>query len=92
MNVSDITIRPARQHDTDALTRLAQLDSQPSLPGLVLLAEICGEPVAAIDTATGRTIADPFTPTADVVELLRLRACGARARRRAATRLIPRLA
>ena len=90
--MSDITIRPARTTDDAVLARLAQLDSQPALAGRTLVAEVQGIPVAAIDLATCRAIADPFEPTADLVELLRVRACGTRARRRSAARLIPRLA
>ena len=75
--MSDITIRPARDADSAAVARLAKLDSR-SLPAEhidgVVLAEICGEPVAAIDTVSGEHIADPFRPTADVVELLKVHA------------------
>ena len=75
--MSDITIRPARDSDSAAVARLAKLDSR-SLPAAhtsgVVLAEICGEAVAAIDTRSGETVADPFRPTADVVELLKVHA------------------
>lgn len=77
--MSDITIRPARTADTDALLRLAALDSQGALTGDTLLAEVCGDPVAALDLGSGRVIADPFRPTADLVELLRVRAAPERA-------------
>jgi hypothetical protein len=40
----------------------------------VLVAEVDGTPVAAISLVDGHVVADPFERTADVVELLRLRA------------------
>ena len=67
-----VVIRAARGSDGDALESLARLDSQRPLAGDVLLAEQDGRLVAALDTE--RVIADPFRPTADVIELLRLRA------------------
>jgi hypothetical protein len=95
MSVSDITIRPARSSDVTALLALAALDSQPALSGDAVIAEVCGRTVAAIDPASGRAIADPFEPTADVVELLRLRTHGrprSAFRRRVRRGLRPRLA
>jgi hypothetical protein len=81
-----VTIRPA-QSDEPALRRLAQLDSSqvPSPP--VLVAEVEGQPVAAISLATGDAIADPFSRTLELRALLELRA--AQLRRREARR--PRL-
>ena len=37
----------------------------------MLLAVVGSEPVAALAVETGAVVADPFRPTADVVELLR---------------------
>ena len=42
--------------------------------GEILLAEVGDEPRAAIQVDSGVAIADPFRRTADVVELLSLRA------------------
>jgi hypothetical protein len=67
-----VVIRAARGSDGAALDNLARMDSQRPLNGDVLLAEQDGVIVAAV--AGARTIADPFRPTDDVVELLRLRA------------------
>jgi hypothetical protein len=39
-----------------------------------LLAESDGRLVAAMSTATGEAVSDPFVPAADVIALLRLRA------------------
>lgn len=69
-----LTIRRARPGDAAALRRLAELDSSRPPAGEALLAELDGRPVAAIELASERVIADPFRPTAEVVELLRLRA------------------
>jgi hypothetical protein len=71
---TDFTIRSARDADADALDRLAQLDSQRPLSGPVLLAEVAGRAIAALGLADGRATADPFLPSAPVVELLRARA------------------
>ena len=90
---SQITIRTANSSDHSALHTLAQLDSQSDIVGEALIAEICGRPVAALESGSGRTVADPFQRTADVVELLQVRSHGARSRgRRRHLRLLPRLA
>ena len=85
-----VLIRAARGSDGDAIARLAALDSAEVPAGTLLVAEADGRLVAAIATATGEAIADPFLPTADVIALLELRAAGASAphgRRRMAERL-----
>src|SRR4051812_26814245 len=69
-----VTIRPAFPDDARAVARLAALDSQRALVGQVLLAEIDGEPWAAIALESARVVADPFRPTAALVDLLRGRA------------------
>jgi len=69
-----IDIRHATGADLVALARLATIDSAEAPTGEVLLAEVGGELRAAIEIATGATIADPFRRTADVVELLSLSA------------------
>jgi hypothetical protein len=69
-----ITIRPAGPADTSALAKLAELDSAdvPSAP--VLIAEANGEVRAAVSLYDGAAIADPFTHTIWVLQLLRARA------------------
>lgn len=69
-----IEIRPARPDDEPALTRLGQLDSARVPPAPLVLAVEGGELRAAISLATGAAIADPFAPTARLVELLRTQA------------------
>ena len=69
-----IQIRVARPGDEATLLRLAALDSAPAPRGDVLVALIDGEILAALALDSGHAIADPFRPTADLVELLRTRA------------------
>lgn len=69
-----VTIRPAFPDDVAAVERLARLDSQrpPDVRTTpLLLAEVDGEPWAALATETGRLYADPFRPTAALADLLR---------------------
>jgi hypothetical protein len=72
--MSGVTLRICGPEDGTALRRLAGRDSAMPLDGTVLLAEVAGEPRAAIALETGRVIADPFAPTAELVDLLRARA------------------
>jgi hypothetical protein len=65
-----LTIRYAADDDTDALRRLAELDSTRPPHGAVLLAEVAGEPWAAISLDDYHAVADPFHPTAELVWLL----------------------
>ena len=69
-----VLIRNARGSDLPALTDLAELDSAPALSGPVLVAELEGRIVAARAIDGGGTVADPFVPTAGLVELLELHA------------------
>src|SRR4051812_44810792 len=69
-----IVIRPARPEDERALVRLAALDSAAALKGDSLVVDVDGQIVAALGLEHDRAIADPFRPTADLVELLRTRA------------------
>lgn len=73
MTATSVSIRRAGPHDAPALHRLAALDSALPLSGEVLLAEVGGEPRAALSLADGVAIADPFEPTAALVELLEMR-------------------
>jgi hypothetical protein len=70
-----VTIRRAGAEDRVALSLLAMLDSAQPLRGAhALVAESAGLVLAAISLEDGRVIADPFFPTAHLVELLRARA------------------
>ena len=66
----EITIRQATSADAFTLRRLAALDDRPALRGEVLLAEHAGDVRAALSLENGRAIANPFAPTADLVEML----------------------
>jgi hypothetical protein len=69
-----VTVRLAGAADSPTLTRLAQLDCASALSHPILLAELSGQPVAAVSLADGAVVADPFVPTAELVALLKLRA------------------
>ncbi len=74
MPSSTISIRTATAHDHGELVRLAALDTAAVPAGRVLLAEVDGRVHAAVEVSTGRVVADPFEPTADLAQVLRLRA------------------
>lgn len=70
-----ITIRPAYADDHLAIQRLAALDSAERTPSRpLLLAEVNGEPRAALSLLDGSFVADPFFPTLHLVALLRTHA------------------
>jgi len=68
---SSIVLRRAVSSDAAALDRLAQLDSKRLPSGTHFVAEHDGVMIAALAQPSGIAIADPFTPTADAVALLR---------------------
>lgn len=73
--VDEVIIRIAATEEWDAIDRLAQLDSAPPPPrDQLLVAEVAGEMRAAVSVRNGYAIADPFAPSAHVLELLRARA------------------
>ena len=76
-----IVIRRATDSDICALADLAILDSREPLTGPALIAEVDGVARAALDTADGSVAADPFAPTAELVELLRVHAEAGRSAR-----------
>jgi hypothetical protein len=82
-----LTIRYATVADAAALHRLAALDSARELQGTVLLAEVAGEPWAAVSLDDYHAVADPFRPTGELVWLLvqRARDLERTERRRSAT-------
>ena len=89
-----LTIRRADLADLAALDRLATLDSATAPAGDVLVAEVAGELWAALEIDSGAVIADPFRPSGELVELLRLHARGSAQRNPLRTfgRLLPRAA
>jgi hypothetical protein len=87
MTTSPLVLRPATSADHAELERLAALDSARPLEGDVMLAYAGGEVRAALSLESGRAVADPFWPSADLVELLRA-AAGERPRHRSLRRLV----
>jgi hypothetical protein len=88
-NHDRVTVRHSHAGDETALARLAVLDSGQVPEGPALVAEADARIVAALPLGSGRPIADPFVPTAELVALLHLRAAqldapreGGRVRRR----------
>jgi hypothetical protein len=86
-----LTIRNAGAADAQALARLAELDSSPAPRGLVLLAEVAGEPWAAVSVDDLHAVADPFRPSGELVWLLLERARHLRRSRRGRAWALPRL-
>jgi hypothetical protein len=70
--MQNVTFRHSTPADETRLTRLAALDSARPLHGPALVAEADSRLLAALPLGSGRAIADPFEPTAELVELLRL--------------------
>jgi hypothetical protein len=81
-----LVLRPATSVDTADLQRLAVLDSASPLTGEVMLAYAAGEVRAAVSLETGRSIADPFYPSLELLPLLRAAAGGRAPRRRSLRR------
>ena len=72
---ASVTVRLATCADRPELERLAALDGAQAPPAApVLIGSVMQRPVAALSLADGNLVADPFTPTRELVELLRLRA------------------
>lgn len=76
-----VTIRLSRPTDEPALSALAALDSTRLRARPVVVAEQEGELRAALALDSGKVIADPFHRTAELVDLLELRAAQLRSRR-----------
>ena len=81
MTTSSLVLRPATSADAADLERLAALDSARPLAGDVMLAHADGEIRAAVSLDTGRSVADPFYPSLQLVPLLRVAAGGTTRRR-----------
>jgi hypothetical protein len=78
-----VAIRAAGPADGPALAELAEIDGDPRAAarfeqltgdGVVLVADLQGRPAAALDVERDTAVADPFEPTAALVDLLRVRA------------------
>ena len=74
---STIAMRAATTDSDERIVhKLAVLDSAADPAGPVVIALVDGRPVAAASLTDGAVVADPFEPTADVVELLQARVAG----------------
>ena len=71
--MKNVTVRRSTSGDAGALARLAALDSASPPRGPALVAETNSRMLAALPIGSGRPIADPFEPTAELVALLELR-------------------
>ena len=71
--MKNVTVRRSTSGDAGALARLAALDSASPPRGPALVAEADSRLLAALPLGSGRPIADPFEPTAELVALLELR-------------------
>jgi len=69
-----VTLRFASPADERPLARLAALDSSAPPAQPVLLAEVDGQLRAALALSGGAVVADPFHPTADLIDLLHAQA------------------
>ena len=71
--MTNLTIRSATAADSIALARLAELDSATVPAEPVFVAELGERLIAAVSARDGAAIADPFTRSADAVEIVRRR-------------------
>jgi hypothetical protein len=71
--MQNFVVRRSHSGDQVALERLAALDSASPPRGPALVAEADSRIIAALPLGSGRPIADPFEPTAELVALLQLR-------------------
>jgi hypothetical protein len=85
--MTTLTIRTALPSDTDALERLAQLDSSQTPRGPVLVGEVGSELWAAISLQDYTLVSDPFRPSGEIAFLLVERARQMRRERSAPGRL-----
>ncbi|MGZ4297826.1 MAG: hypothetical protein ACXVE4_11325 [Solirubrobacteraceae bacterium] len=70
--VASIRASLGEGREGDSIRRLAQLSDMESPESAVVLAEVCGEPVAAVGTADGRAVADPAHSTTALQRHLQL--------------------
>ena len=68
--MTTLTIRTALPSDTDALDRLAQLDSTAAPTGPVLVGEVGSELWAAVSLQDYKVVSDPFRPSGEIAFLL----------------------
>src|SRR3954452_19736689 len=71
LSLTALQLRPAGAADRAALARLAALDDAEPVTGDVVMAFADGRAAAAMSTGDGRVVADPFSRSAEAVELMR---------------------
>jgi len=71
---AEITIRAARAEDMGDVARVAGRDTEELPTGPLLVAKVSDDVRAAISLSDGTIIADPFHRTAELVEMLKIRA------------------
>ncbi|MCO6450643.1 MAG: hypothetical protein J5I90_07615 [Caldilineales bacterium] len=67
----EIEIRLSNAADAAALRRLAMLENRHGFEGPALIAFICGRPAAALKLDGSDVVADPFVPTAALIQAMR---------------------
>jgi hypothetical protein len=70
--VASIRASLGEGNDRESIGRLARLSQAEAPEGAVVLAEICGEPVAAVGIVDGRAVSDPARTTPALLRHLRL--------------------
>ena len=70
----NVTIRRRSEQDDGRIELLAQLEGRHEPEGPWLVAEVEGQVLAATSLATGETLSDPFSRTAELRAMLELRA------------------
>ena len=71
---AEITIRAARAEDMGDIARVAGRDTGELPAGPLLIAQVSDDVRAAVSLSDGTIIADPFHRTAELVEMLKIRA------------------
>ena len=70
--VASIRASLGEGRDGESIRRLAALNQSAPPDGAVVLAEVRGEPIAAVSIADGQTVADPSRTTPALLRHLRL--------------------
>lgn len=86
-----ISLKVATDADEAILETLSALDSKPALRAPAVVALVDGRPVAAASLSDDAIVADPFLPSAGVVELLQARVAASAATGRPRRPRFPRL-
>lgn len=74
IETAEIVIRAARAEDMSDVARVAARDAASPPAGPLLVAKVESDVRAAISLRDGTVVADPFHRTAELVEMLKIRA------------------